>query len=221
MKSGGLVLLSKHPKRGMDKVLFLCFCGKKSRAAAGYLISRHTRSCGCLTVRTKGRRYTGDHFAHHGEARRGGKVVEYTTWKGINSRCSPGSGYYERGIRVCKRWKDSYENFLTDVGRRPSNKHSLDRIDNDGNYEPGNVRWATRAVQNRNSRRNHWLTWRGRTLCITDWEKEVGFRFFGRIKAGWPIDIAMTHKPSYTKRTRWWKLEAAKGGVEWVIPSKT
>lgn len=94
------------------------------------------------------------HAETHGEAAYWRRTKEYRTWKGIRHRCRPNGekGYADRGITVCERWLASYENFLADMGRAPSPKHSIDRIDNDGNYEPGNCRWATALVQNRNRR---------------------------------------------------------------------
>lgn len=97
----------------------------------------------------------------HGEASRGGKSPEYKTWVGIIKRCTDPKAkgwpnYGGRGIHICDEWRHSYAAFLADVGRKPSPRHSIDRIDNDGNYEPGNVRWATRSEQNSNQRR--WKT---------------------------------------------------------------
>lgn len=81
--------------------------------------------------------------------------------------------YVERGIRVCDRWL-LYENFLADMGRRPSPRHSIDRIDNDGDYEPGNCRWATDTEQRENQERTRRATIDGVTKPITEWARELG-----------------------------------------------
>jgi hypothetical protein len=82
--------------------------------------------------------------------------------------------YGGRGITVCDRWLASFEAFLQDLGPRPSSRHSLDRIDNDGNYEPGNCRWATTSLQNRNSRQNVRISYLGRTLTLCEWSALLG-----------------------------------------------
>ena len=87
---------------------------------------------------------------------------EYRTWHSMKARCSPTAtgkhrrNYYERGIRVCQRWLNSFENFFEDMGERPSPMHSIDRIDNDGNYEPSNCRWSTPVEQIANQRRRQY-----------------------------------------------------------------
>lgn len=103
----------------------------------------------------------------------------YAAWASMKSRCNnPNHTSYKRygarGIRVCERWNE-FEAFLNDVGERPSPKHSLDRIDNDGNYEPCNVRWATSLEQNRNTRSNRRIEIRGETKSLSEW-----LAFFGR-----------------------------------------
>ncbi len=97
------------------------------------------------------------HRFKHGESRGAGALTaEYITWCSIIGRCHCPTNhkyprYGGRGITMCARWRNSFEDFLADMGRRPSSKHSIDRIDNDGNYEPGNCRWATASEQVRNS----------------------------------------------------------------------
>jgi hypothetical protein len=103
--------------------------------------------------------------------------------------------YGGRGITVCERWQ-SFENFAADMGPTFSPELTLDRIDNDRGYEPGNCRWATRAEQNRNQRRNRYVTWRGRTMVLTDWADLLGLNFDTvrkRLdKHGWPVERALS-----------------------------
>ena len=107
--------------------------------------------------------------------------------------------YGGRGISVCDRWRRSFTAFLKDVGERPSSEHSIDRFpNNDGNYEPGNVRWATRDQQNRNKRNNHWLTHGEITLTIGDWAKALGMKETAlryRLNS-LPLHVALSPQPS-------------------------
>jgi hypothetical protein len=96
----------------------------------------------------------------------------------MRTRCNnpnqPGwPNYGGRGITVCERW-DSFENFLVDMGQMPGRGYSIDRIDNDGNYEPGNCRWATRAEQSSNTSRNVLVTHNGITKTLTQWSDDLG-----------------------------------------------
>lgn len=104
---------------------------------------------------------------------------EYNTWKLMRRRCHVPTRkdyrlYGARGIRVCDRWNESFWAFLKDMGPRPSAKHSIDRIDVNGNYEPGNCRWATNAEQGRNRRSNVWVLLNGQRMCVADAEAALG-----------------------------------------------
>lgn len=128
-----------------------CDCGTERRVRSLNLRSGKTVSCGCYNLEAIAER-----SRSHGHAQRGAKPPEYLAWENMRKRCNNPSDprfkwYGARGISVCERW-NSFENFLADVGRRPSRKHSLDRINNDGNYEAGNCRWTTAIVQQNNRR---------------------------------------------------------------------
>lgn len=121
---------------------------------------------------------------------------EYAVWSAMTQRClNPRNKAYHRyggrGVRVCKSWqgRGGFERFLADVGPRPSMQHSIDRIDNDGHYEPGNVRWATTAEQNANTSRVRLVTIAGRTQHLAAWSRETGIppvTLGARLAAGWP-----------------------------------
>jgi hypothetical protein len=143
----------------------------------------------------------------HGEAG-ARRSPEYRTWLSMLTRCrNPKSdhwpGYGGRGITVCARWNDSYEAFLEDVGRRPSLRHTLDRVDNAGNYEPGNVRWATPREQSRNRRSNRLLEFRGEVATAAEWAERFGLRrsaLFLRLSRGWSLEDALTKPLRVTVR---------------------
>ncbi len=124
------------------------------------------------------------------------RAPEYDCWAKMIQRCTnPRANGYKywggRGITICPRWRQSYQAFLEDVGPRPTNKHAIDRIDNAGNYEPGNVRWVTRDVQNRNRRNTGMFTWMNRTMTLAEWSKITGFSYRTlqmRVLRHWPLD---------------------------------
>lgn len=147
-----------------------CECGTTVTVTSGHLRSGHTRSCGCLQRETIAatRRRLGPPNVTHGFTRRGHQHPLYKTWGGMWQRCTnPRADSFEfyggRGITVCERWRD-FTLFVADMGAKPSPRHSLDRIDNDGHYScgrceqcqanrwPANVRWATPSEQARNAR---------------------------------------------------------------------
>lgn len=141
---GKLLVISRAgtSKGGMAMWQCLCDCGKELVIQGGNLRHRQ-RSCGC------DRKTTATHgLSGSTEFRSWGQMIQRCT----NERLKTHKHYGGRGIRVCDRWMESFENFYADMGAKPSPKHSLDRIDVDGNYEPGNCRWATPQEQSRNRR---------------------------------------------------------------------
>lgn len=145
----------------------------------------------------------------HGHTSGGKKTPEFNSWTCMKSRCfNPKFPFYEdyggRGITVCERWM-VFENFFADMGPRPSLKHTLDRIDNNGHYEPDNCRWATKSEQNCNRKNAVVLEFRGERLNLEIWAKRVGIKvdtIAGRLKRGWPVDEALTVPPSLSNRRR-------------------
>jgi hypothetical protein len=132
------------------------------------------------------------------------KLPEYGIWCGMIKRCENKNtkcfeNYGGRGIRVCDRWRHSFPNFLADMGPRPSPNHSLDRFpDQNGDYEPSNVRWASSTQQSRNLRRNHTLTFNGTTKTLGEWASEFHLlqsTLSRRLISGWSVEEALTTPP--------------------------
>ena len=129
---------------------------------------------------------------------------EYRIWNDMKKRCySPSStafhNYGARGITVCDRWRENFDHFLTDMGPKPSPKHSIDRINNDGHYEPGNCRWTTPDVQANNNRRNQRREHNGQTMTLAQWARTSGINretLDSRLKRGWTMDRALHTPPS-------------------------
>lgn len=135
---------------GRSAWLFRCDCGREVEATAASVRFGNTKSCGCLVRDTSP--FT---RRKHGASSEGRKTVEYKAWLAMRQRCSnPKDGrfsrYGGRGISLCQAWTDSFEAFISDMGIKPDRKMSIERKDNDGNYEPSNCYWGTTKQQSRN-----------------------------------------------------------------------
>lgn len=141
----------------------------------------------------------------------------YRSWASMKKRCRCKSvrGYHNyggRGIKVCDRWLQSFENFLADMGERPPGT-SLNRIDSNGHYEPVNCEWATTIQQGRNRRTCVMLEFRGKRQCINAWSEETGIgsvTLQHRVRSGWPIERALT-EPATLKKPR-----KRYNGTDWI-----
>lgn len=185
-----VVALSGQDKHGGTKWLCKCDCGSETVVLGGNLRRNHTTSCGCVHKET---------ISTHGES----KSRLYTIWTLMKRRCyfPSDSRYHRYGgrcIAVCEEWRDSFENFrdwATKNGYRDD--LTIDRIDNNGNYCPGNCRWATRKEQQSNIGTNHLITHNGETLTVSQWAERIGVQpttLFTRLRRHWSIERALNRK---------------------------
>lgn len=173
--------------------VFECSCGSRKIIQVSIVRAGSTQSCGCLKKEKCKQTHT-----THGQSPANQCSREYSSWRHMKARCSAKNGkhfndYVNRGIVVCERWM-KFENFLVDMGNAPEGT-SIDRIDNDGNYEPGNCRWSTRSEQQRNRRGNHLIEVNGKWLSLAEAAEISGVSYNAlrkRLRRGWPVDIALT-----------------------------
>lgn len=178
-----------HSEKGNSVWKCQCDCGKIFYCQARMFKHEKTKSCGCLKKEKWKKRITTHGMAYS---------PEYIVWNNMKNRCNNKNHtsynlYGGRKIKICERWINSFENFFEDMGHRPKN-HTLERIDNDGDYTPDNCKWATRKKQNMNKSDNHLITFNNNTQTLGEWADEIGIKYttlFARIKRGWALEKAL------------------------------
>jgi hypothetical protein len=198
---GRLLVLGLDDNPGRKEVHWscLCDCGTTKSVSRSNLRSGSTVSCGCYRSETNP-----DSPSNH---------PLYLTWYQMIDRCHDPKckrfhRYGGRGIKVCQRWRDSFRDFCEDVGEKPGPEYTVDRYpDPDGDYEPGNFRWATVTQQNRNRSHHIRIEYRGETRCLSEWAEHLGLDYmllFSRIKNGWDAELAFSTPPGTLRR--FWKM---------------
>ena len=175
-----------------------CKCGKIKDIRFNSIRMGHTTSCGCLRKET----CKNINLSHNLS-----NTPEYRAWMSMKQRCLNSKNekyphYGGRGIKICQRWIDSFENFLLDVGLKPSSKHSLDRKNVDGNYTPKNCHWATAKEQGRNKQKTIYAELNGRTKSLLEWCEiyNVAYdRVRIRVLRGMDVSKALTMRKYYNR----------------------
>lgn len=194
---GRLVIVDVTDERQQRAIRYLCLCdsGETITVCLSELKNGNTRSCGCLQ-----RERASETSTRHGLR----SDPRYDVRRAMISRCydplDPAYQHYGgRGITVCERWRESVEAYVADIeatlGPRPSLRHSLDRLDNNGNYDIDNLRWATQRDQLRNTSRNLLVTIDGIDRLLIDWLRQYGVQpmtYYGRVRRGWSLADAIT-----------------------------
>lgn len=184
-----------NPNKKIRYWLCECKCGTQRAVEQSSLVSKASKSCGCLQRENASKSSTTHKLC---------KTAEYRLWQNIKDRCSneknPNFQYYGgRGIFVCDKWKNSFESFyhdiVSEIGKKPSKNVSLDRKNNDKGYRPKNVRWADTTQQANNKRNNHRLTFKNETLSLRQWGRKLGIdarTLHTRLKLGWSVKDTLT-----------------------------
>lgn len=189
-KYGRLTALSRAENKAKKSAWnCVCECGNRKVVTSTHLRAGRVRSCGCLAAESRGQ-------ARKTHGMTGTKP--YKIWRSMIDRCYYPSQhaypyYGGRGITICDRWLD-FQNFYRDMGDIPEGM-TIDRVDNEGNYEPDNCHWATKTDQANNKRNNRMLTWKGKKQTMAQWAREVDINYFAlryRIDSGWSIERAFT-----------------------------
>lgn len=173
-----------------------CVCGHETVVPRGSLVGGNTRSCGCLQPET-----VKAIFTQHGGTSGGHSSPEHTAWWNMIQRCrNPAHPKYKdygaRGITVCAEWKESFQNFLRDLGRRPSDDHTLERVNNAQGYHRRNCKWATHREQQQNRRVNLTVQTPDGAVCAAELARRIGVSkgtMYYRIRAGWTFKRMTSH----------------------------
>lgn len=193
MRFGKLVAVRRNgfdqsPSRKHVRWDCICDCGSAFSTRLNALRSGGLESCGCIK-----------RSATHKRTHNMTKTPEYQAWARIKSRClnSKSQDYYlygGRGIKVSAEWVDSFETFFADMGKRPANMTSIDRIDTNGDYSKENCRWANDAMQSRNKRNNVYLSFNGMNMCQSDWADFLGLNVSTLIQrlSKWSIEKSLS-----------------------------
>lgn len=192
----------------------VCDCGNNCVINGAKIKNGHTKSCGCLLKEERGKK-----SITHGRSH----TPEHNVWMAMKSRCynqknKSYTDYGERGVIMCERWlgKDGFINFLYDMGERPSNKHEIEREDNNGIYDPQNCSWQLRKKQANNKRSNRVIEFNGESKTMAQWAEKFGISghtIGKRLKRGWPVDRAIKTASLKNSKSAWNK------GISSVIKS--
>lgn len=186
-KIGLLTVVSREHRDAKLGRMFMCRCdcGTEKLVPHSNLLTKNTKSCGCLKRRNSDLPFAG-----------ASRLREYQTWKHMLQRCYDESArgyvsYGARGVTVCDKWRNSFAEFLADMGTATTPKHTLDRIDSTKGYSPENCRWATMKEQQNNKTNNTLITFNGKTMNVKQWSEHLGIsraNIHYRLKAKWPLE---------------------------------
>lgn len=200
-----VIELDKSNKHNGVYWICKCDCGNTSIVRSDSLTSGNTKSCGCLA--SEQRVLNGKSNTKHGM--KGTKI--YNSWQSMKNRCynkkyENYNRYGGRSIKVCDEWKNNFQAFYDwAINNGYKEGLTIDRIDNNGNYEPSNCRWVTAKIQNRNTSQNIIITFNNKTQCLTDWANELNISrevLYYRIKKGWGTERALT-EPIHKEKSRY------------------
>ena len=173
-----------------------CECGNLKKVHGSHLTRGKTQSCGCWRKEVSSKL----NITHGRYCGTGANKREASSYKFMISRCTDASdkdfpNYGGRGIKVCAAWMESFNNFLTDMGNKPTPKHTIERKDSNGNYEPSNCIWALNKDQQNNRRNNHILELNGISKTVAQWSDDLKITrevIHGRLRLGWTVDKTLT-----------------------------